>query len=230
MSDQDMDEPGREIAEQDIVTPGDALTAESDHCLFEDDIVRMATNLPVYAQAKMRYLRLYYLMKSVVSIASKGVEASKLLLAEMTRMRSALLEIPHQEPEMPPEFREDESDGEELDGDVGEEGGNEHEENAPTDPDGEPKRVDVQDVVGRRRGRKKKSVREPYRPPKGSDVCFLCGKRHTFNRCPAYREYVAAREHNGELPEDSRRRRCRVCLGYGHNAKTCTWLWQNKKK
>lgn len=225
MSDQDMDEPGIEVAEQDITAHSDSLTPDGNHVLVEEDIVQITTNMPVYRQAKRRYLKMYHLMKMVVSAASKEAESSQLLMRELLKMKAMLFSIPEGAEDMGAEFREeDEADGDTASTTKATVDGLEAASVEPSI------REDVQDVTGRRRGRKRKSVLEPYHVQRRGEACYLCGKKHEVTRCRLYKDYAAARNHNADLPEDSNRHRCRVCLGYGHNAKTCTWLWINKQK
>lgn len=228
VNDQDMTEPMNDIDEGDVVCLADELAADGEHVLVDDDILQISTNLPVYTQRKKRYLRLFHLMKTVVSVASRGAQTSQMLLHEFTRIRAELFNLPDREQELPPAFMEEEDQDEEED--QGEEEDKEHAQGADhEEPREQPDIQDVVDVAGRRRGRKKKSVTESYVHTKGS-TCFLCGKRHKPVNCTRYKEYSVAREHNAGAPEQVGRGRCRVCLGYGHNAKTCTWLWDNRSK
>ena len=227
VSDEHMGEPTEEVAEEDLVCSADELDADGGHVLVDEDILQISTNLPVYTQRKRRYLRLYHLMKTVVSVASRGVRTSQMLLAEFNRIKSQLMELPEREQELPPAFREEEDMDEQEEGP---EEAEEAEEADEADPAPETREMrDVHDIIGTRRGRKKKSVREPYHQSRGSP-CFLCGRRHLATNCPRYKEYSAAREHNSTLPDQEGRGRCRVCLGYGHNAKTCSWLAENSRK
>lgn len=221
------DPPQQEMAEGDIVCDADELTVDGGHILVDEDVLQMSTNIPLYKQRKRRYLRLYHLMKSVVSLASRGARTSQTLMLELNRIKAELLDIPPRDPEFPPEFREEEEQHEEETGvpPIMDEPTLAAEEGSDVPVD----RVDVQDVIGKRRGRKKKRVRETY-VSRRSESCFLCGGRHLLVHCEKYGEYSAAREHNESQPDQVGRGRCRVCAGYGHNSKTCAWLWSNQKK
>lgn len=223
ISDEQMGEPTEEMAEEDLVCSTDELDADGGHVLVDEDILQISTNLPAYTQRKRRYLRLYHLMKTVVSVASRGVRTSQMLLSEFTRIKSQLMALPEREHELPPAFQEEEDNEEPREAPV-------PQEEPEPEPEPETRETrDVHDITGTRRGRKKKSVREPYSQSRGSP-CFLCGARHMPTNCRRYKEYAAAREHNSTLPDQEGRGRCRVCLGYGHNAKTCSWLAANSSK
>lgn len=205
--------PEEEVNEEDVVIPSDAIDAlESLHQLTSEDMSVMC-NVPEHMKQKKRYLRLYHLAKSVVSIASKNADTSSKLFSELSAIRKSLLSLPMSEPVLGKEFHEEIEEEEALP----------QETAATVHKDSDV--IDVTDAVGRRRGRKKKSVNEQRKKLRQirEQECPLCGKKHEITRCSRYREFKAAVTHNQELPNQEGKHRCRMCFGFGHNAKTCPW-------
>ena len=201
------------LTEEDVVAEVDEIDcSDNQHQIGTDDLGHM-WNQPEYLKRKKRYLKLYHMAKSVVSIASRDESNSSRLLRELFNIKRELLSLPIAEPS----FNDDCM--------------NDPEQDAPNTEAGTPANavdppiVDVIDVRGVRRGRKKKSVNEKqYRlRHKRTVSCQLCGKRHELTQCPKYPDFQAAIQHNKELPEQEGRHRCRMCCGIGHNTKTCPW-------
>lgn len=165
-------------------------------------------------------MRLYHLAKSVVSLASRDPGNSTRLFTELVAAKQRLLSLPATESALGREFHEEL----EHDDDLTEETNSSIQE-VPTV-------IDVVDIAGRRRGRKKKSINEQRKKLRQvrAESCQLCGRQHDITRCRKYRDFQAAIKHNRELPDQDGKRRCRMCLGIGHNTKTCPWISSNSKR
>lgn len=97
--------PEEEVNEEDVVILSDAIdTGESLHLLTSEDMSVMC-NVPEHMKQKKRYLRLYHLAKSVVSIASKNADTSSKLFSELSAIRKSLLSLPISEPVLGKSFR-----------------------------------------------------------------------------------------------------------------------------
>ena len=212
------DDPEEEVNEDDVVIPSDSIdVSESMHQLISEDVSVMY-NVPEHVKRKKRYLRLYHLAKSVVSIASRDADASSRLFTELSGIRKHLLSLPITDSVMGKEFHEEIEDP--------------HTEEAPDPPREDQTVIDVMDAAGRRRGRKKKSVNEQRKKLRRTrdQTCQLCGAKHEITRCTRYRDFRAAITHNQELPNQEGKHRCRICFGFGHNSKTCPWIAANNKR
>jgi hypothetical protein len=87
-----------------------------------------------------------------------------------------------------------------------------------------PGRNELQPVIGRPKGRPRKS-QIARRVAAGLSMrrkrCQICKGAHNLKECPHLPELEDIRNENLRLEADNRQRRCRVCLGFGHNAATC---------
>ena len=179
-------------------------------CFEERDLITALTDKDRFAQQKERYLTLFHLAKTVVSIGSRDHDVSVKLRVDLQGILDELLDLPEtvagasQHPSS---------------------SSSEEEESAPASDSDEV--VDVQDVVRRRRGRPRKEPSLAERFP-GRRKCVLCGGSHGIQACEKYEAFAAAVEHN-EAIEDGERRRCSVCRGVGHNRKSCGWVFRPKK-
>lgn len=211
------EEEENEVKESDAVVPSDAIDVEDGIHQVTTEDMSMMCNVPEHMKRKKRYLTLYHLAKSVVSIASRDAGNSSKLLGELTRIKRSLLSLPLTGSVMTEEFS-DESEQEGVPP-------NEHAVS-------ELNIVDVTDSAGRRRGRKKKSVNEKRMNVRKmrEESCQLCGKAHNMTKCRRYRDFKAAVTQNQSIPDENGRHRCRMCFGIGHNTKTCPWLAANSKK
>ena len=216
----DAAEPEEEVNEDDIIVPSDAIDiGESSHQLCTEDVSLMC-NIPEHIKRKKRYLRLYHLAKSVVSLASRDPGNSTRLFTELVAAKQRLLSLPATESALGREFHED----------------LEHDDDLPEETTSSiqevPTVIDVVDIAGRRRGRKKKSINEQRKKLRQvrAESCQLCGRQHDITKCRKYRDFQAAIKHNRELPDQDGKRRCRMCLGIGHNTKTCPWISSNSKR
>jgi hypothetical protein len=84
--------------------------------------------------------------------------------------------------------------------------------------------TELQAVIGRPKGRPRKSQiarRVAAGLPVGRNHCQICEGEHDLKECPHLPGLSDIREENSRLDAENKRRRCRVCLGFGHNAKTC---------
>ena len=212
-------DPEEEVNEDDIVVPSDAIDiGQSSHQLRTEDIGLMC-NIPEHMKQKRRYLRLYHLAKSVVSLASRDPGNSSQLFSELLAVKQRMLSLPTTESTLGKEFVED----------------SEHDDDQTEDTNcsihEDSTVIDVVDIAGRRRGRKKKSINEQRKKLRQTraESCQLCGKQHNIAKCRKYPDFQAAIKHNRGLPDQDGKRRCRMCLGIGHNTKTCPWLASNSK-
>ena len=209
--------PEADLTEEDVVVEGDEIDiSDSQHLIRTEDLGHM-WNYPEYVKRKKRYLKLYHMAKSVVSLASRDVTNSRKLLRELFQIKREILSLPIDEPIVTTEFIDDLDEAEvTTEVETGETLAN-------------PPVIDAVDIRGVRRGRRKKSVNDQRSKlrEKRPATCQLCGKRHELTRCKRYPDFQAAIQHNRETPDQEGRHRCRICSGVGHNAKTCQWLASN---
>jgi hypothetical protein len=87
----------------------------------------------------------------------------------------------------------------------------------------------LQEAQARTKGRKKKAqirreivergcVRAATRPV---NTCALCTGNHNIEDCPHFEAVREIRRVNAEQQRPGNARQCKVCLGWGHRAKTC---------
>ena len=196
-------------SEVELIVDGDEMELpDNEKGLDINDIVRMITNIDEYKEQRSRYLRLFHLAKSVVSLASRSADLSRELLLKLNELKGHLLQIPT-DILLTKEFEKNSDDDQDR------------AEEEIQASDNNPNQVPVTDVSGRRRGRRRNAEKE-------KESCLLCGKMHKITSCNKYKEFLAAIEHNKSIEGSGRR--CTVCAGLRHNARTCPWVFRPAKQ
>jgi hypothetical protein len=140
-----------------------------------------------------RFLTLAHFTKGIVAIASQNVETATWLMRELIAIREKLFEGT--------EIPKDQQDV------VAEQ---------------------LQEAQARTKGRKKKTQirRELIQRAciRAAEItCTLCEGAHNIEQCPYFENAREIRIENFGIERPGQARRCKICLGWGHHAKTCQY-------